>query len=203
MKGLLYKDITVLCKQFWVYLVFAVIFSLTAAAGDEAHYFSVYTYFIFAMLPSALLNLEISEGWASFAGGLPVSKRTLVGEKYLLGLALTALAAALSLVCGFLGSAASGTMSDLPAKLFLVGLGCGIGIGLMSIQIFAAYWLGPGKGHLLTMLLTAGMAALIAVLLTAMDGGPADLSDWLLLLPAVLYVVSWRLSVAVVERRDP
>ncbi len=202
MKGLLLKDgYQTVSQMKTMYLTVAVILVVWMFSTSDSYAFPIsYAAIFLGVLPVNLLGYDQNSGWVEYSLTLPVSKKVLVAEKYLVGL----LCAAASVVIGGLfvvvlslrkGAALDGT------ALFFVGntilLMNGISLPLM-------YRLGAEKARMIYILTFAGFGALIA-------GGGALVDEFqtngrfqasiglgaaLFVVVLVLYVLSWRLSVA-------
>jgi ABC-2 type transport system permease protein len=131
MKGLLIKDLLVLRRYIkslagiWaVYLAFAFL-------GDSAGVMANFVMILCIMIPIASLSYDEQAGWNRLGASLPVSRREMVGAKYLLAILLSiagaALTAMLWAILAFLGRA-SLAESLLTTGLLLVG-------GLIAISV--------------------------------------------------------------------
>lgn len=202
MKGLLLKDgYQTVSQMKTMYLTVAVVLVVWMFSTSDSYALPIsYAAIFLGVLPVNLLGYDQNSGWVEYSLTLPVSKKVLVAEKYLVGL----LCAAASVVIGGLfvvvlslrkGAALDGT------ALFFVGntilLMNGISLPLM-------YRFGAEKARMIYILTFAGFGALIA-------GGGALVDEFqtngrfqasiglgaaLFVVVLVLYVLSWRLSVA-------
>ena len=202
MKGLLLKDgYQTVSQMKTMYLTVAVVLIVWMFSTSDSYAFPIsYAAIFLGVLPVNLLGYDQNSGWVEYSLTLPVSKKVLVAEKYLVGL----LCAAASVVIGGLfvvvlslrkGAALDGT------ALFFVGntilLMNGISLPLM-------YRLGAEKARMIYILTFAGFGALIAgggVLAEEFQANgrfqaSIGLGAALFVVVLVLYVLSWRLSVA-------
>ena len=150
MLGLLYKDFLLLWKQylfFFFAMAFAMMVGVTATVTNL--FFVLFPVLYAAVLPPSLVSMEERERWTAFALTMPPSRRTMVTEKYLLGLLLC-------LIMGLLNMAFSlvflalGEAVDLAARLQLTALGMAFGLGSMAVQFPLVYWLGAERAVIAT-----------------------------------------------------
>ena len=205
MKGLLLKDgYQTVSQMKTMYLTVAVVLVVWMFSTSDSYAFPIsYAAIFLGVLPVNLLGYDQNSGWVEYSLTLPVSKKVLVAEKYLVGL----LCAAASVVIGGLfvvvlslrkGAALDGT------ALFFVGNGVNTILLMNGISLPLMYRFGLEKARMIYILTFAGFGALIA-------GGGALVDEFqtngrfqasiglgaaLFVVVLVLYVLSWRLSVA-------
>lgn len=205
MKGLLLKDgYQTVSQMKTMYLTVAVVLVVWMFSTSDSYAFPIsYAAIFLGVLPVTLLGYDQNSGWVEYSLTLPVSKKVLVAEKYLVGL----LCAAASVVIGGLfvvvlslrkGAALDGT------ALFFVGNGVNTILLMNGISLPLMYRFGAEKARMIYILTFAGFGALIA-------GGGALVDEFqtngrfqasiglgaaLFVVVLVLYVLSWRLSVA-------
>lgn len=205
MKGLLLKDgYQTVSQMKTMYLTVAVVLIVWMFSTSDSYAFPIsYAAIFLGVLPVNLLGYDQNSGWVEYSLTLPVSKKVLVAEKYLVGL----LCAAASVVIGGLfvvvlslrkGAALDGT------ALFFVGNGVNTILLMNGISLPLMYRFGAEKARMIYILTFAGFGALIA-------GGGALVDEFqtngrfqasiglgaaLFVVVLVLYVLSWRLSVA-------
>lgn len=205
MKGLLLKDRYQTVSQMkTMYLIVAVVLIVWMFSTSDSYAFPIsYAAIFLGVLPVNLLGYDQNSGWVEYSLTLPVSKKVLVAEKYLVGL----LCAAASVVIGGLfvvvlslrkGAALDGT------ALFFVWNGVNTILLMNGISLPLMYRFGAEKARMIYILTFAGFGALIA-------GGGALVDEFqtngrfqasiglgaaLFVVVLVLYVLSWRLSVA-------
>ena len=208
MKGLLLKDwYQVRTSMKTLYLAVAVVLIVWMFSSSSSYVFPVsYTAIFLGILPVNLLTYDQSSGWVEYGRTLPVSKKTLVAEKYLVGLLCTAAA----VVVGGLFVAAlvlgKGMAVDGDALSLMVGSVCSI-LLVNGVSLPLLYRFGAEKARMIYFLTFASVGALMggggAVLQEVQqesDGWLLEPPLWLvaaLLLAALaVYAVSWRVSVA-------
>lgn len=207
MKGLLLKDwYQVRTNMKTMYLTVAFVLVIWVLSTSSAYVFPVsYAAIFLGILPVNLLTYDQSVGWVEYGRTLPVSKKTLVAEKYLIGL----FCAAAAVVIGglFMISLRTGTTPDKDALSLLAGSVCAI-LLINGISLPLLYRFGAEKARMIYVLTFAGLGALLGGGGAVMDelqqngpgSGPLPVPLWLaavlLLAVLALYAVSWRVSVA-------
>lgn len=151
MKALLYKDFCVLKKVLRLYLLFFVLYGLMAVFNEDSGFLAGVLLVMAGMLPLTALASDEQGNFGRFGQVLPVSLRTMVGEKYLLGLISMAAGGGVSLfllvVMELLhGGGFTGEM--LAVQLLTVGvlvLACAV---LLAVMLPLGFWLGVEKARL-------------------------------------------------------
>ena len=208
MKGLLKKDLLMIVKycRFLVLmcLVFAVMSGFsTEEDGSGNFFFLVYPVLLGSIMPITLMSYDERSHWDLYCSTLPLSRKTVVNERYLLGflcflvfLALTMLSQAVVL----LPQGRGGELGDL------VGMLCLIGLLPPAVMLPICFRWGVEKARILYYGLSGVMVAggLIVgqelMLAGAMRMGSAT---WLIpLLALLLFAASWVLSVKLYQKRE-
>lgn len=200
MKGLLLKDwYQVRTSMKTMYLSVAFVLVIWMFSTSNAYVFPVsYAAIFLGILPVNLLTYDQSVGWVEYGRTLPVSKKTLVAEKYLVGLLCTAVSAALNgIFCGILFWMGK-PLPAMPIGL-LLGAGAASILLINGIMLPLYYRFGAEKARMLYMLMFAGMGAALGGGMVLMDAvpepGAAIAIVGVLAAVLVLYALSWRLSV--------
>ena len=201
MKGLLLKDwYQVRTSMKAMYLTVAFVLVIWVFSTSSAYVFPVsYAAIFLGILPINLLAYDQSVGWVEYGRTLPVSKKTLVAEKYLVGLLCTAVSAALNgIFCGILFWMGK-PLPAMPIGL-LLGSGAASILLINGIMLPLYYRFGAEKARMLYMLMFAGMGAALGGGMVLMDAvpepGAAIAIVGVLAAVLALYAVSWRVSVA-------
>ena len=200
MKGLLLKDwYQVRTSMKAMYLTVAFVLVIWVFSTSSAYVFPVsYAAVFLGILPINLLAYDQSVGWVEYGRTFPVSKKTLVAEKYLIGLFCAAVSAALNgIFCGirfWMGK----PLPAMPIGL-LLGSGAASILLINGIMLPLYYRFGAEKARMLYMLMFAGMGAALGGGMVLMDAvpepGAAIAIVGVLAAVLVLYALSWRLSV--------
>ena len=209
MKGLLLKDwYQVKTNMRMMYLTVLAVLAIWMFSTSNAYVFPVsYAAIFLGILPVNLLTYDQSVGWVEYGRTLPVSKKTLVAEKYLIGLFCAAAAVVIGGLFITVISLRTGTTPDKDALSLLAGSVCDI-LLINGISLPLLYRFGAEKARMIYVLTFAGLGALLGGGGAMMDelqqngpgSGPLPVPLWLaavlLLAVLALYAVSWRVSVA-------
>lgn len=209
MKGLLLKDwYQVKTNMRMMYLTVLAVLAIWMFSTSNAYVFPVsYAAIFLGILPVNLLTYDQSVGWVEHGRTLPVSKKTLVAEKYLIGLFCAAAAVVIGGLFITVISLRTGTTPDKDALSLLAGSVCAI-LLVNGISLPLLYRFGAEKARMIYVLTFAGLGALLGGGGAVMDelqqngpgSGPLPVPLWLaavlLLAVLALYAVSWRVSVA-------
>lgn len=209
MKGLLLKDwYQVKTNMRMMYLTVLAVLAIWMFSTSNAYVFPVsYAAIFLGILPVNLLTYDQSVGWVEYGRTLPVSKKTLVAEKYLISLFCAAAAVVIGGLFITVISLRTGTTPDKDALSLLAGSVCAI-LLVNGISLPLLYRFGAEKARMIYVLTFAGLGALLGGGGAVMDelqqngpgSGPLPVPLWLaavlLLAVLALYAVSWRVSVA-------
>ena len=208
MKGLLLKDwyqVRTSMKAMYLTVAFVLVWVFSTSS---AYVFPVsYAAIFLGILPVNLLAYDQSVGWVEYGLTLPVSKKTLVAEKYLIGLFCAAAAAVIGGLFVTVIPLRTGTAPDKDVLSLLAGSVCAI-LLINGISLPLLYRFGAEKASMIYILTFVGLGALLggggAVMDELQQNGtgsvplpvPLWLAAVLLLVVLTLYAVSWRVSVA-------
>ena len=205
MKGLLLKDwYQVRTNMKTMYLAVAVVLIIWMFGSSRSYVFPVsYAAIFLGILPVNLLTYDQSVGWVEYGRTLPVSKKTLVAEKYLIGLFCAAAAVVIGGLFVMVIPLRTGTAPDKDVLSLLAGSVCAI-LLVNGISLPLLYRFGAEKARMIYVLTFAGLGALLGggcavlqeVQQKSADGWPLYPPFWLAAAFLVLYAVSWRVSVA-------
>lgn len=203
MKALLRKDLyTTVVSLRSVFLIMAVFAAVTVFVPNTGFYIP-YLVVLPGTLASTLINLETREKWNVCAMTLPVSRRTIVTERYVCTLLMVLCGAFVGGVCLALralrGFEGAGIFESLTMCL-------AAGLLVPSFTVPMAYKFGAEKGRYLVMFLIIGVMIGLMALSGEdfqMSAVPAWLSPWMLLpLMGVVYAVSWCVSAGIYEKKE-
>lgn len=209
MKGLLLKDwYQIKSNMKTMYLtVLAVLVVWTLSASGASTFAMNYAAIFLGILPVNLLTYDQSVGWVEYGQTLPVSKKTLVTEKYLIGLFCAAAAVVIGGLFVTVIPLRTGTAPDKDVLSLLAGSVCAI-LLINGISLPLLYRFGAEKAGMIYILTFAGFGAMLGgggavlqeVQQKSADGWQLYPPFWLaaafLLAVLALYAVSWRVSVA-------
>lgn len=204
MKGLLRKDLYMMWAYCRTFLLIVAVFLVVGAVQEDNSFFVLYPVIIGMVLPVSILSYDERFKWHITCDTLPCTRAQAVSAKYVLTL-LTVLAVfLLTMLVQGVRLTRLGTperLWELPGMLLPIGL---IGPALLLPVIFR---LGVEKGRLVYYLLVGVLCA--AAVFFSSGEGPVDPSAQahlpvvpLVLGSAVLFGLSWLLSIALYRRRE-
>ena len=155
MKGLLWKDLTSLCRPVNFIVVSAV---LIAGISLKSLYLLTAIPLFLGSLPVAWMQEDENSRWHIRQMTLPYARGTIVAEKYLLSL-LLALSAALLTCCGMLFSAQNRFPDFASAAAWLTGA-CMPCIVLPALMLPFCFRFGAAKSRLLVLFLIIAFGGL-------------------------------------------
>ena len=198
MKGLLLKDWYLTVKYLRMLILISLLFAAMSVFSPENGFFRIYPAVMFAMIPVSLYSYDDREKWTVYAQAFPVSRAQYVTGKYLFGaLGMAALVALLTVL--YLISGAEGFGGAVTLSLVL-------GLGSASLMLPVLFRFGAEKGRIAYLIFIGAICGGGAALSLAApsEGGAAmpTPSPALCAGMIVLYVLSWRLSVALYQKRE-
>lgn len=201
MKSLLLKDLYVMKGTI---VTFSIILLVFIVVGINNFMFLIMA-FAFASIQSvSVFNQEASCRWESFAGGLPLTRKTQVLEKYVFILIPLAVVSALTTVI-LLGMGIFAPERNRPDLLMLIMMAF-LSLIIPSLTIPILYKVGPEKGQLLSTILTGilfgAMAGGAMALDEQWDGMPAAVPLGAIVLSILLLAGSYCISLHIYNKKD-
>lgn len=201
MKSLLLKDLYVMKGTI---VTFSIILLVFIVAGINNFMFLIMA-FAFASIQSvSVFNQEASCRWESFAGGLPLTRKTQVLEKYVFILIPLAVVSALTTVI-LLGMGIFAPERNRPDLLMLIMMAF-LSLIIPSFTIPILYKVGPEKGQLLSTILAGilfgAMAGGAMALDEQWDGMPAAVPLGAIVLSILLLAGSYCISLHIYSKKD-
>ena len=204
MIGLLRKDLYMTAAYCRTCLLILAVFLAVGAVNGENSFFVIYPMIIGMMLPVSIISYDERFKWNVACDALPVSRAQAVSSKYILTLLMVGLVFLLTMLVQGIVLTRAGTpekLRELPALLLPIGL---VGPALLMPVIFR---LGVEKGRLFYYVLV-GLVCVAAVIFSTGESpvNPTtglQLPGWSLIAgSAVLFALSWGLSVVLYQRRE-
>ena len=204
MKGLLQKDLYMTWKYGRTLLIMAVLFLLFGTLSKEDNFFFVVYPVLFAgVLPTTLLSYDERFGWMRTCGTLPLSRKTMVSERYVMTLlsflalyVLTLLAQAVKLF----PRGEVGAVLELGAMLPFFGLLS------PSVMLPVTFRWGMEKARIVYYFIIGMVCALGVIVLPRMESLDAEIgrsaSLGILLVAVLLFGLSWLLSIRLYEKKE-
>lgn len=207
MKGLILKDLYMTAKYCRAYALFAVVFLGVSIVNGEDTFFLFYPCLLCGMIPVNLLAYDERSKWLQYSAALPYSKAQIVSAKYLIGLMAQLIVMIATGIARSVQMHLSGNSN--PAQLLLL-LGSVLLLSAFASSIampFMFRW-GVEKGriayYVMVGLVCAGaiLAKDLFTVLPVQNATAGSLAPVLCLGAAVLYGLSWILSIRCFQKRE-
>ena len=203
MKGMFLKDFYVAKKNLRTFLVMILAFSLgSLAAKDSGNFFLCYCIVMMPGITMSLISYDERYHWDMYAGAMPLSREQMVTEKYLLHLGMVLVWLPVLLLLQHFQSVPA--FGGSPLALLVAGLNLGLLLPGILLPIIFAVGTEKGRAGYYVVLFGGMILATASEELTSLTGyTPEAVSGSLLaLLPAAVYVLSWRIAIRLYEKRN-
>lgn len=205
MKGLLYKDISIMTRSFkGNILLLVALYGVLILVTREAYLAYAMTV-VWGIYVASTINYDEQAHWDAYAATLPVTPGQVIGSKYLLCAASTAIGAVLSRALVFLAGVGGAEVSVLMNALLMpitYRFGAAKSRAYLMVIVFAivfgACFVAQEILQNQTQVGIAGMNTTLQAK-TALIAGIIALS---LLLTAVLYAISYTICVRVYAKKE-
>ena len=205
MKGLFYKDVLMLTRSFRAYLAMTLFFIILATIRPDNSFWAVYGTFFFVTLVSSLMAVDEQSRWLSYCDILPLKRRDIINERYLLSLILTAALVVLFLVLSLIFRHA-----DMPTVLVTAGMMVALSLLAISVSMPINVKFGTAKGQMVRMTVIVVMVAcgmfiinyagpITAILLQVKA---SVLLFGIAAFIILIFALSWLLSIRIYEKKN-
>ncbi|MBR2595505.1 MAG: ABC-2 transporter permease [Solobacterium sp.] len=205
MKGLFYKDVLMLTRSFRAYLAMTLFFIILATIRPDNSFWAVYGTFFFVTLVSSLMAVDEQSRWLSYCDILPLKRRDIINERYLLSLILTAALVVLFLILSLIFRHA-----DMPTVLVTAGMMVALSLLAISVSMPINVKFGTAKGQMVRMTVIIVMVAcgmfiinyagpITAILLQVKA---SVLLFGLAAFIILIFALSWLLSIRIYEKKN-
>jgi len=204
MKGLLLKDLTMMMKYGRFTLLACLIFSVAGCFNEPNLYFMLYPVVIGSVMAQSLISYDERSGWDRYCDALPVSRAQVVTGKYLIALIVFAV----FFVIGVVGQKISGLRGGGQPILPVVSLLAAGGLIIPAILLPFSFRFGTEKGRVVYLLTVGLVLGGVAALGYVKGSTPSELNmtngvaAGLFIAAVVIFIVSWRLSIALYQNRE-
>ncbi|MBE6037897.1 MAG: ABC-2 transporter permease [Anaerofustis stercorihominis] len=205
MKGILYKDFCMIKKYLKVYLFLMLTFGVFGMFGGINSFFTLYPTVLAGIFPSTLISYDESFRFLEYAQTLPVTKRNIVEEKYILGIICIGLAGVFSIVVNTVILIRMSQFSIMTI-VHILCLQSFISVCGFSLTAPIIFRFGHERARLVQMLVIGGFTGLV---MGFVFNNPIEnlfaveyLPFVIFLLGAVILLISLRLSVRFYEKRE-
>lgn len=199
MKGLLLKEFYMVMKYCRTFVMIIAVFIVISCVGNESAFFIIYPSIFAGMIPVTLISYDERDKWNIYSKTLPYSRSQLVSAKYAIGLIFEVVVFILSAVAQAIRMYTTGAF-EVTEYVSLMSSIFTIGIIAPAILLPFIFRLGSEKGRIVYYILI-GMLAVLTTMMMGVDTpniGNANLSWFPVIgcvVAAILYAVSWRLSI--------
>ena len=196
MLGLIQKDIYQMLKYQRVLLLIVIVFAAVSAQNIDNAFFSIYPAVIAGLSMVTLQSYDEQSGFACYSMVMPVSKKTIVGEKYLYGIGMILL---VSLV-----EAVSFLFFQFPILEALRGICFIIAVGLICLSVFLPFIFAYGveRGRTAYVVAMGVYCALTFLIKDRLQNVPIITLGGAVGIGVVLTAVSFAVSVLAYDRRS-
>lgn len=204
MKGLLYKDRMTLLRSFRIYVIMCVGFIILGSIHPDNAFWATYGLFFFSTIIPSLMAVDEQTGWLSYCDILPLKRKTIISERYLVHIITSAGMILFYLVLNLILRKA-----ETAAVLATTGMSLAMSMLVFSVSFPINVKFGHVKGQMVR------MAVIMVMVLCGMAiinyGGPILgilIKSGPMILPAgaalviLIYFCSWMLSVRIYEKKD-
>ena len=203
MRGLIRKD----CYMIWEYgkmlLLMSAFFLAASALAEESLFFVVYPVLFGGILPVTLISYEERDGWNRLCDAMPVSRKTVVNERYLMTILCFL---ALYLLTLAVQAAVLIPKGRAPELVQLACLLPGVGLMAPAVMIPVTLRWGVEKGRIAYYIFIGVVVALGIMGANAigdMSREIAGFAMWTIPVAAVVvFAVSWLISLRIYETRE-
>ena len=203
MKGLLLKDIYVAKKNLRTFLVMILAFSLgSLAVRDSGNFFLCYGIVMMPGITMSLISYDERYHWDTYAGAMPLNREQMVTEKYLLHLGMVLVWLPVLLVLQHFQQVPA--FGGSPLTLLVAGLNLGLLLPGILLPIIFALGTEKGRAGYYVVLFGGMILATVSEELTSLTGyvPEAMAGIVLILLPAAVYGLSWRIAIRLYKQRN-
>ena len=217
MKGLLIKDLKLIKTQKTFLIIVAGICVALLASGKEMSVVFAYVAAVLSMVVVSTVSYDEYNNGMSFLFTFPVSRKKYVLEKYVFG--ILSVAAVLAAGSGLMGVVSAVKLQSFQQQEWFLAL---LGAVLTAVLILSLYLpvqlkFGAEKGKIVMFLIIAAVVGLgyavkepalvfqvdlSGIMEQVMNAGTAQVTAALAALSALLMVISYMVSVAVMKRKQ-
>lgn len=202
MKGLILKDMYMIRKYNMSLLLIFAVFMAVSFFGDGNSFFTVYPVLLAGILPVNLIAYDEKSKWMSYAAVFPYSRKQIVTVKYI----ITAAVYALILLCTFAVQWLKAVVygEDISHVISIISVLASVGIIPPAVMLPLIFKLGVEKGRIVYILGICVICALIPIFTVNeelhIETGAVQLM--IILIPVLMFIFSWFVSVRVFEKRE-
>ncbi|MDD4088350.1 MAG: ABC-2 transporter permease [Tissierellia bacterium] len=202
MTGLILKDLINLKKQARVYLILVLFYLVLGIANENSDMFSTMMIVVSAIIPITAMSYDERSKWDRYALTMPLSRKSMVASKYILGLIFLVASFILSMLFNSFFSNIS-LMENVMTCLATLS----IGMVIMSVIFPLIFKFGVEKGRIFMMIVLFAPTALILLLSKLEISMPDEetIKSLLYLSPivaAVIFIASIYISMSIYNKKE-
>lgn len=203
MKGLIRKDLYMIWRYGRMLLLISAVFLGMSAVAEQNYFFVVYPVLFGGILPVTLISYEERDGWNRLCDAMPISRKTVVDERYVMTVLCFLALFLLTMAVQAAVLIPKGLASELVQLLCLLP---GVGLIAPAFMIPVTLRWGVEKGRItyfifIGVIVTLGLMAANSI--SGMSGEIAGPGMWAIPAAAlVLFAVSWLISIRLYETRE-
>ena len=203
MKGLIRKDLYMIWNYGRALLAMSAIFLAVSVVAEDNYFFVIYPVLFGGVLPVTLISYEERDGWNSFCDAMPISRKTVVNERFLMTLLCFLTLYVLTL------AVQSAVLLPKGREAELVQLVCTLpGVGLLAPAVMIPVTLrwGVERGRIVYYIFIGVFVALGLIganYMGSLSGEISGIGMWILpALAAAAFAISWLISARIYEKRE-
>lgn len=211
MKGLLLKELFMIRKSWFAFTIMIVAFANIGILSGESGMLLFLPLFM-SIWSVSLMNMDEMSRWQQYALVLPYGRKKIVSSKYLMMLIMNGVSFVF-VVLSYLVSVALGKVDFSADLLFtLILLSLVVGLVYPSFLLPLVYKLNTEKGKMVLMIINGtigGISSFFFIQIIEISVFGDIFSNIAGFLPfiifavvAVLYLLSWQLSIKIYEKKD-
>jgi ABC-2 type transport system permease protein len=150
MKGLIIKDLIALKKQVKIFLILAAFYIVFSIVTKNTGMFGAMVILLCVMMPITTMSFDEHYKWDRYALSLPISRKTLVISKYVLGILLDLAAIVIVAPTSIVIGSVVGEMEINESLVASLAIG-GVALLFLSIILPIIFKFGVEKGRMLMM----------------------------------------------------
>ncbi|MDD4571123.1 MAG: ABC-2 transporter permease [Clostridia bacterium] len=209
MRGLLLKDLINLKTYGRSVILIVTVFTAFAFFSDDSSFTTTFISILFAIMAITSMSYDELAKWNIYALSMPISRKELVLEKYLLAFILVCLGVAISLIIAVI-PVFMGNKADLLMLMLTVLTSGSVALIMLTILLPLVYKFGIEKSRIILFIVLFIPSILLAILAQTGLIMPNKATDLLIItllqiLPIValvLFVASYFISVAIFNNKE-
>lgn len=206
MKGLILKDLFTLKKQMKVTLLISVFYIIMSVATDNSGMLLTMIVLLCAMLPISSMSYDEMCKWDKYALSMPISRKTLVWSKYLLGILFDMAGLLIVIPTNLIMTVVNGDMKMREQLMISLGVS-GVALIYLALILPILFKLGVEKGRILMLAVFLVPMAVVFLVGKTHINLPSEqtINRLLYLLPIfiiALLIVSILISVRIYEKKE-